>query len=195
MSEINEKRRPVKYYADTRAKYEQYVSSGQIKEGDECWIEETREIVVFGNSFGGDYTKKQDKLVDGENIKTINGESLLGKGNLQINVDTSSLATKVELQTLQNEVIANEEVIAHAFDDVNNRLNDISENVCGTTVTKEEFETTVADITNEIVTNEEITAAAFNDLRQYINTTFNDLRQYVNTTIEGTITNTLNTEV
>ena len=84
MSETNEKRRPVKYYADTRAKYEQYMASGLIKEGDECWIEETREIVVFGNSFGGDYTKKQDTLVDGENIKTINGESLLGSGNIEI---------------------------------------------------------------------------------------------------------------
>ena len=28
--------------------------------------------------------KKQDKLVSGENIKTINGESLLGKGNILI---------------------------------------------------------------------------------------------------------------
>lgn len=28
--------------------------------------------------------KKQDKLVDGENIKTINGQSILGKGDIVI---------------------------------------------------------------------------------------------------------------
>lgn len=29
-------------------------------------------------------SKKQDVLIDGENIKTINGESILGKGNIKI---------------------------------------------------------------------------------------------------------------
>lgn len=65
---------------------------------------------------------KQDILVSGTNIKTINGESILGEGNIVVNVDTSNLATKEELATLQNEVIANEEVIAATLNDLNKRL-------------------------------------------------------------------------
>lgn len=41
---------------------------------------------------------KQDALVSGTNIKTINNESLLGSGNITINADTSAcelLANKV----------------------------------------------------------------------------------------------------
>lgn len=41
---------------------------------------------------------KQDTLVSGTNIKTINNESLLGSGNITINADTSAcelLANKV----------------------------------------------------------------------------------------------------
>ena len=41
---------------------------------------------------------KQNQLVSGTNIKTINGESILGKGNIEIKVssdiDLSEFATK-----------------------------------------------------------------------------------------------------
>lgn len=48
-----------------------------------------------------DVAKKQDKLVSGENIKTINGQSVLGNGNISIeggngNVDLSGYVTKVD---------------------------------------------------------------------------------------------------
>jgi hypothetical protein len=48
-----------------------------------------------------DVAKKQDKLVSGENIKTINGQSILGEGNITIeggngNVDLSGYVTKVD---------------------------------------------------------------------------------------------------
>lgn len=65
---------------------------------------------------------KQDVLVSGTNIKSINGESILGSGDIKIGVDTSTLTTKEELQNLQNEVIANEEVAASAINDLNTRL-------------------------------------------------------------------------
>ena len=39
---------------------------------------------------------KQDELVSGTNIKTINNESILGEGNITIDVDTSNLLTKDE---------------------------------------------------------------------------------------------------
>lgn len=95
---------------------------------------------------------KQEQLVSGTNIKTINGESILGEGNIEIkaDIDTSTLATKEELATLQNEVIANEEVTAAALNDLNNRLGMLAENVQGETVTKEEFETAVSDLNESL---------------------------------------------
>lgn len=50
---------------------------------------------------------KQDNLVSGTNIKTINGESILGEGNIQIEVDTEDLATKTELETVSSNVATN----------------------------------------------------------------------------------------
>lgn len=47
-----------------------------------------------------EWKNKQDVLVSGENIKTINGESILGVGNLKINIpeiDTSEIETKLEI--------------------------------------------------------------------------------------------------
>lgn len=48
-----------------------------------------------------DVAKKQDQLISGENIKTINGQSVLGNGNISIeggngNVDLSGYVTKVD---------------------------------------------------------------------------------------------------
>ena len=100
----------------------------------------------------------------GNKFKTINGESIFGEGNIVVGVDISNLASKEELQNLQNEIITNEEITAAAFNDVNERINAISENVSGTTVTKEELGSTVETIKNIIVENEEITATAINDL-------------------------------
>lgn len=37
------------------------------------------------------FQNKQDKLNSGENIKTINGEAVLGGGNLEISVGVSNL--------------------------------------------------------------------------------------------------------
>lgn len=42
-------------------------------------------------------SKKQDNLVSGESIKTINGESLLGSGNIQITTDLSDYYTKEQV--------------------------------------------------------------------------------------------------
>lgn len=58
-------------------------------------------------------------------------------------LDISSLATKAE-------VIENEEVHAAALNDLNDRIGAIEENVSGSTVTKEEFESTVTTITESV---------------------------------------------
>ena len=51
-----------------------------------------------------DITTKQDTLVSGTNIKTINGTSLLGSGNIEVsaNVDLSNYYTKTETNSLVN---------------------------------------------------------------------------------------------
>ena len=56
------------------------------------------------NEAGDKIKNKQDKLVSGTNIKTINGTSILGSGNITItgeggSIDTSSFATKTEVNT------------------------------------------------------------------------------------------------
>jgi hypothetical protein len=62
-----------------------------------------------------------------QQVKTINGEEIVGEGNIEINVDTSTLATKEELTNLINEVIDDEEVLAHAINDLNERVNELEE--------------------------------------------------------------------
>lgn len=85
--------------------------------------------------------EKQDALVSGTSIKTINGQSLLGEGNLEVVTDLSAMATKAELQDLSDAV----------------------------TNAKAELQGSLESLTTEIVTNEEVTAAALNDLNDRVN--------------------------
>lgn len=105
---------------------------------------------------------KQDKLVSGQSIKTINGQDILGEGDITIEgggeVDTSSL----------------EKVVAAGLTDLDRRLNilvkedtaikaDIKalQNDSQTRATKAE----VNNITAEMTSNERVTAAALLDLQ------------------------------
>ena len=85
--------------------------------------------------------EKQDALVSGTSIKTINGQSLLGEGNLEVVTDLSAMATKAELQDLSD-------VVTNA---------------------KAELQGSLESLITEIVTNEEVTAAALNDLNDRVN--------------------------
>ena len=62
------------------------------------------------NEAGDKIKGKQDKLVSGTNIKTINGQSLLGNGNMEItgggSIDTSRFATKTDLTTKQDKLVS-----------------------------------------------------------------------------------------
>ena len=97
------------------------------------------ELTEKGYATTSQVNDKQDKIDDLEairsgaakgetaiqKVKTINGESIEGEGNIVIKggeTDTSNLATKDELNNLNNEVIANEEVIAAALNDLNSRI-------------------------------------------------------------------------
>lgn len=73
-------------------------------------------------------------------------------------------ATKEELANLTNEMVANEEVHAAAYSDLDSRLTDIGSLISGVAVTKEEFQEGLQAITDEIVANEEVHAAALTDL-------------------------------
>lgn len=88
---------------------------------------------------------------------------------LQEHQDISHLATKDEVANLTNEMIANEEVHAAAYTDLDSRLKDIGSLISGVAVTKEEFQEGIQNITNEIIANEEVHAAAYNDLNERIN--------------------------
>jgi hypothetical protein len=61
-----------------------------------------------------------------QNVKTINGESIVGEGNIEINVDTSTLVTKEELaeaeEGVNNTIIDNEEILASAINELNSRI-------------------------------------------------------------------------
>ena len=106
-----------------------------------------------------------------QKVKTINGESIVGEGNLTIqggNGSYDDTEIRNELSNLTNEMIANEEVHAAAYNDLDSRLKDVGSLISGVAVTKEEFQEGIQSITNEIVENEEVHAAALNDLNNRI---------------------------
>lgn len=146
-------------------------------------IEDSESLDSIIASIEQQIANKQDILVSGTNIKTINGESILGEGNIVVNVDTSNLATKEEVTNLQNEVIANEEVSAAAFNEINDRINAISENVSGTTVTKEEFEGAVTTINESIETKADATSTSesISSLEESVNEINTSLANYATT--------------
>jgi hypothetical protein len=105
---------------------------------------------------------KQDKLVSGTNIKTINGESILGEGNIVVNVDTSNLATKEELNAKQDKISDLETIRSGAAKGATalQKHQDISH-----LASKEELQ----NLQNEVIANEEVVASAFNDVNERIN--------------------------
>ena len=113
-----------------------------------------------------DISGKQDNLVSGTNIKTINGQSILGEGNIEIKteVDTSSFATREELTSLQDEVIANEEVYAAAANDLLARASDNEERISSEIDARETLQEEFQMLKTSIIENEEVIAATLNDI-------------------------------
>lgn len=69
-----------------------------------------------------DVSGKQDTLVSGTNIKTINGVSILGEGDIEVGADVSALATKEELAE-------SEEVTAAALVDLNDKIKALEQRI------------------------------------------------------------------
>lgn len=113
-----------------------------------------------------DISGKQDNLVSGTNIKTINGQSILGEGNIEIKteVDTSSFATREELTSLQDEIIANEEVYAAAANDLLARASDNEERISSEIDARETLQEEFQMLKTSIIENEEVIAATLNDI-------------------------------
>ena len=128
-----------------------------------------------GKQDRGDYATtaqlngKQDTLVSGTNIKTVNGESLLGEGNIlikSVNVD-SALSTTSE-NPVQNKVITN-------------KVNTIEQSITNLSDT---IPTKVSDLTND---SGYITNAALTDLA-----TKEEVSAKQDTLVSGTNIKTIN---
>ena len=98
-------------------------------------------------------------------IASLEGESY---DDTELRNELSGKATKDDVASLSNEMVANEEVTAAALNELNERINAISENVSGETATKVELQNAVESLTNTILENEEVTAAALNDLKERV---------------------------
>ena len=77
------------------------------EQSDEVFVGKEKGKDLSTNDFTDEYKLKidnsQEKLVDGKNVKTINGQSILGAGNLELqgtggsDVDLSNYYTKEEI--------------------------------------------------------------------------------------------------
>lgn len=112
---------------------------------------------------------KQDTLVSGTNIKTVNGESLLGEGNILIkSVDVDSALSATSENPVQNKVITN-------------KVNTIEQSITNLSNT---MPTKVSDLTND---SGYITNAALTDLA-----TKEEVSAKQDTLVSGTNIKTIN---
>lgn len=99
------------------------------------------------NSYNDRFDEKQDLLVSGMNIKTIDGESILGEGNLTITPDLTGYYTSAQTET----------AIDNAFVDAGIIVNDP---YSGQTTIN------VSNLKNKVDTNERVVSAALNEVHQ-----------------------------
>lgn len=81
--------------ADTLLKQKVNIESGKVLSSNDYTNEDKQSVGIIKN--------KQDRLVSGESIKTVNNQSILGSGNIQIEnpkVDLSSYYTKQKVDEL-----------------------------------------------------------------------------------------------
>lgn len=142
---------------------------------------------------------KQEKLVSGTSIKTINGNSILGSGDIKVVADTSNLATKSEVNAKQDEITDLETIRSGAAKGATaiQKVKTINgESLVGDGDVAVVTKTLYDNLVEETVANEEVYAAAVNDLNTRLNTTNITLNTTIETT-ESIITdiNTLTTRV
>ena len=123
-----------------------------------------------------DISGKQDKITDLETIrsgaakgataiqevKTINGESIVGSGNIELNVDTSTFFTKDEFADV-------EEVWAASYNLLNQKISDVQQYIYDEAASRRQFDEAIAEIQSIIAENESVVTAAWNQLNIRIN--------------------------
>ena len=123
-----------------------------------------------------DISGKQDKITDLETIrsgaakgataiqevKTINGESIVGSGNIEFNVDTSTFFTKDEFADV-------EEVWAASYNLLNQKISDVQQYIYDEAASRRQFDEAIAEIQSIIAENESVVTAAWNQLNIRIN--------------------------
>ena len=161
------------------------------------------------SSLQTEVSKKQDKLVSGSNIKTINGQSILGNGNITIevgeDVDLSGYVTKVDADKIYQPKgnYALEDDIPINVSELNNDAKYITiEQVPTVDLTgyakKEDIPTIptkVSSFDNDkgYITIDDVTPYDDTEIKKQIASKVD--ANYVNSAINSAITNTLNTEV
>lgn len=100
-------------------------------------------------------TAALNNKADKSDIKTINGESILGEGNIVVDIDTSDLATKEELNAKQDKIDDLEVIRSGA--------------ALGATALQEHQDISHLATKEEVIANEEVHAAALNDLNERLN--------------------------
>lgn len=110
----------VKLYNPTPDYYETWIGSLKEAENSEPITPSDKEQIE--QAILNLQNNKQDTLVSGENIKTLNNESLLGSGNIEIEVDLSDYYTKEETYSKAevNNLIPT--TLSELQDDANHRL-------------------------------------------------------------------------
>lgn len=98
----------------------EYISSGGSSGGGESVkididkeLSETSTNPVENRVITRSLKNKQDSLIDGQNIKTINGHPILGQGNIEIEggngtIDIDSELSKTSTNPVENRVVTNE---------------------------------------------------------------------------------------
>ena len=135
-------------YAKTKDLFLQELNAGNILDEAIVFIENTKEIWNRGHYFGtneidpelinnlqvdvtnlkNNVATKQETLVSGTNIKTINGESVLGEGDIVINATTEANVKAVDIVDVIDNVnieYATKEYVDTQIGDINTVLESI----------------------------------------------------------------------
>lgn len=130
-------------------------------------------------------TAALNNKADKSDIKTINGVSLLGGGNIVVDVDTSDLATKEELNAyatseslqslglrIQSDMDTDKRELTEAINTKQDKIDDLeairSGAALGATALQEHQDISHLATKEEVIANEEVTASALNDLNDRI---------------------------
>lgn len=127
----------------TKATYEAKLAAGEIEEGSLCFIEDTKEIIAFGYGYGGSTLTIDTELSDTSENPVQNK------------------IIKSEIDTINSNIIENEEVTAAALINLDERINTLSENIQGEAVTRDEFDTAIQTLTDaDEATNSTLTTVS-----------------------------------